>query len=122
MESREIFNHLGESLGFLELPEGASEEVWAEELAKYAQQHAPEFKSITPRQIRLVLFSMGITSQMVINAIEAAIPSPDKELALIEWEYAIGFDRHAPFVSGVGALLGLSEDQINLLWIQAAQV
>lgn len=43
-------------------------------------------------------------------------------IATFKWEYSIGFNRHAPFVSGVGAVLGLTEDQIDQLWIQAAQI
>ena len=36
MEKRDCLNYLGQKVGELELPEGTSEEIWAEKLSKYA--------------------------------------------------------------------------------------
>jgi hypothetical protein len=44
MEKRDILNYLGEKVGEMEMPEGTSEDVWAEKLAPYLlppQQNVP---------------------------------------------------------------------------------
>lgn len=120
---RDVLNHLGVKIGELELPDETPEEVWQSKLEKYQVTPAAQvFPIITPRQIRLALLRVNITSEMVIAAIEATIPEPTKTLALIEWEYSIGYDRNAPFVGAVGALLGLSDSQIDDLWINGGQI
>jgi hypothetical protein len=122
MESRNILNYLGDIIGVLELPSGTSEETWQKKLAVYALPPQKVFVEITPRQIRLQLLKLGITSQMVIDAIGEHIQEPDKTVALIEWDHAISFNRYAPFVDCVGQLLGLTTEQIDNLWIDASGI
>lgn len=119
---RDVLNYLGDKIGELELPDDTLESVWAEKLAAYAKAPIKEFKTITPRQVRFQLLKIGVTSQMIIDAINAYIPEPDKTLALIEWEYSIGFERNAPFIDGVGMLVGLTSEQIDDLWTEAAKL
>lgn len=74
--------------------------------------------SITMRQARLVLFTAGL-----IGAVQTAInslPSPDKEKAQIEWDYSNEVLRHNGFVATLGPALGLSEAQIDALFITGA--
>lgn len=73
---------------------------------------------ITMRQARLVLFTAGL-----LNAVPTAInalPSPAKDKALIEWEYSNDVVRHNGFVSTLGPALGLTEEQIDALFIAGA--
>jgi hypothetical protein len=75
-------------------------------------------KAITMRQARLVLFTAGL-----IGAVQTAInslPSPDKEKAQIEWDYSNEVLRHNGFVATLGPALGLSEAQIDALFITGA--
>lgn len=73
---------------------------------------------ITMRQARLVLFDAGL-----LNAVPTAInalPSPAKDKAMIEWEYSNDVVRHNGFVSALGPALGLTEEQIDALFIAGA--
>lgn len=72
-------------------------------------------KEITMRQARLALLYSGKLS-MVNSAIES-MPEPTKSAATIEWEYSNTVLRHNGFVSQLGPLLGLTEEQIDQLFI-----
>lgn len=73
-------------------------------------------ESITPRQAKQALFLNGITSAMVEGAI-SQLPSPNKELALIEWEYSTAFLRSNPLVNQIGAVFGKTPSEIDDIWI-----
>lgn len=78
----------------------------------------PVPRVLTMRQARLVLFTAGL-----INAVQTAIdslPSPDKEKAQIEWDYSNEVQRHNGFVAALGPALGLSEAQIDALFVTGA--
>ncbi|MES2685493.1 MAG: hypothetical protein V4706_01660 [Pseudomonadota bacterium] len=75
-------------------------------------------ESITMRQARLVLFTAGL-----IGSVQAAIdslPSPEKEKAQIEWDFSNEVQRHNGFVSTLGPALGLTEEQIDALFVTGA--
>lgn len=69
---------------------------------------------VTMRQARLALHQAGKLS-LVDDAINL-IPEPDKSLISIEWEYASTVDRMSPWVSTMGAALGLSDDALDQLF------
>lgn len=73
---------------------------------------------ITMRQARLVLNAGGYIS--AINAAIAAMAEPQKSQAAIEWEYSNTVQRHNGFVSALGPVLGLSEGQIDAMFIAGA--
>jgi len=66
--------------------------------------------SVTMRQARLALLSVGELAK-IAPAIQA-LPSPQKEQAEIEWEYATTVDRSNPLMS----LLGLPDEEIDRLF------
>lgn len=76
-------------------------------------------KMCTPRQFRLAL----IESQIDINTIEnmiAGIPNEmERKKALIEWEYSIEIRRNHPLITSFGQSMGLSESQIDALFVLA---
>lgn len=72
--------------------------------------------SITPRQLRLALVGAGISLDAITTALEG------NDFALIEWEYSSEFRRDHPMVSAIGGQLGMSEDQIDDLFIQSATI
>lgn len=74
--------------------------------------------AITMRQARLALLASNLLSQ-VNNAI-AALPSPQKEAAEIEWEYAAEVRRDSPLIASIGPALELTSAQIDNLFITGA--
>lgn len=73
---------------------------------------------VTMRQARLALLQQGLLSQ-VQSAIDA-LPSPQKEAAQIEWDYSSEVHRNKPFVQTLGNALGLTEEQLDDLFLLAS--
>jgi hypothetical protein len=75
-------------------------------------------ESITPRQARQALFLQNppITSAQIEAAINQ-LPSPNKELALIEWEFSTAFLRSNPLVNQIGAIFQKTSQEIDEIWI-----
>jgi len=75
---------------------------------------------LTARQLRLGLVHNGISLSSVEAAIDAIEGPTDREVARIEWEYATTFERSHPLVNQIGAALGLTPEQIDAMWTEAA--
>jgi hypothetical protein len=75
-------------------------------------------QEVTPRQIRLALFSHGVTTTMIDSAI-ASLSDPTKTEAQIAWEYSLTFERYNPLVAVLGQMLGWTSQQLDNLWILA---
>lgn len=74
--------------------------------------------AVTMRQARLALLGAGL-----LDDVEVAInglPSPQKEAAKIEWEYSQEVQRHNGFVSVLAPMLGMTAEQTDALFVQAA--
>ena len=71
-------------------------------------------KSISPRQIRLLLLQQGLLSQ-----VETMVAGLD-QASQIAWEFAIDFQRDDPLLNALGAQLGLTQEQIDQFYITAA--
>lgn len=74
--------------------------------------------SVTMRQARLALHGAGLLSS-VQGAIDSLV-EPAKTAALIEWEYSNEVQRRNGVVSALAPALGLTEAQIDALFIAAA--
>lgn len=74
--------------------------------------------SVTMRQARLALLGAGLLAS--VDTTIDNLPSPTKEQARIEWDYSSEVQRHRGLVSTVGAALGLTEAQLDSLFITAA--
>lgn len=74
---------------------------------------------LSARQLRLGLLAAGISPSQVSATIGEMPAGPDKDKAQIEWEYATTFNRMYPLVATVGAALGLTETQIDDMWLAA---
>jgi hypothetical protein len=75
---------------------------------------------VTMRQARLALLGAG-----VLGAVTAAInglQEPQRSAALIEWEYSSTVKRQQPLVLALGPALGLSTEQLDALFVAAAQL
>jgi len=94
-----------------------NEELAAKAAAAYA---ASVPQSVTMRQARLALHAAGLLTS--VNAAIAAMPEPDKQTASITWEFAQTVDRGCGMVPQLAAALGMTETQIDDLFIAAAQL
>lgn len=70
------------------------------------------------RQARLALLAAGHLAAVEV-ALDA-LPSPQKESAWIEWEYAQEVRRDAPLIEALGSALGLNDSEIDELFLTAA--
>lgn len=73
---------------------------------------------VTMRQARLALLGAGLLPQ-VETAINA-LPEPQRSAARIEWDYSSEVHRDRTFVQQLGAALGLTDQQLDDLFTQAA--
>lgn len=71
---------------------------------------------LTARQLRLGLLSLGKLAD-VPTAI-SALPSPEREQAEIEWQYASEFRRLHPLIVQLIPILGLTDEQIDPVWME----
>lgn len=74
--------------------------------------------SVSMRQARLALLQAGKLS--AVDAAIAALPSPEKEQAQIEWEYATEVKRDSALVAQLAPALGLESAALDALFITAA--
>ena len=75
---------------------------------------------VTMRQARLALLGAGKLAG--VEAAIASMPEPHRTAASIEWEYSYSLQRNNPFVSQLGAALGLDDAGIDALFIAAAKL
>ena len=73
---------------------------------------------VTMRQARLALLGAGKLTD--VNAAINALPSPTKEAAMIEWEYSQEVQRHNGFVSLLAPVLGMTDADLDALFIAGA--
>lgn len=73
---------------------------------------------VTARQARLALNAQGLLAQ-VETAIQA-LPEPDRTTISLEWEYAGTIERLSPWIAVMGSGLGLSDSQLDDLFVLAA--
>jgi hypothetical protein len=78
----------------------------------------PVPQSVTMRQARLALHAAGLLAG--VDAAIASMQEPAKTAAAIEWEYASAVERNAGLVPAMAAALGMSEADIDDLFITAA--
>lgn len=80
----------------------------------------PVPQSVTMRQARLALLNKGMLGN--VNVAINSMPSPQKEAAQIEWEFSSVVERHRPITVMLGSALGLSELDLNKLFIDASKL
>lgn len=83
----------------------------------------PEAKPVVPqvvtmRQARLALNAAGLLAS--VNSTIASMPGPTGDAARIEWEFSSTVERHKPLVVSLTPALGLTDAQIDALFIAAA--
>lgn len=90
----------------------------AEEIAAHRKSMVPE--SVTMRQARIALSRAELI--VAVEQALGAMQGQEGEEARIEWEYSQEVYRNKPFVIQLGAVLGLSEEQVDELFISASGI
>lgn len=75
-------------------------------------------QEVSMRQAKLALLQFGILQQ--VNTAISSMPGVQGEAARIEWEYATAVKRNAPLVTQIAAAFGLTDEQLDNLFILAA--
>lgn len=76
-------------------------------------------QSITMRQCRLQLISMGLDDEVEM-AIEAIADPTQKKIVRTEWEYAATVDRYNGWIETLVGALGMSVEQLDGMFVQAS--
>jgi hypothetical protein len=74
--------------------------------------------SVAMHQARLALLQAGKLA--AVDAAIAALPSPAKEAAQIEWEYATEVKRSSTLVAQLAPALGLDDAALDALFVTAS--
>lgn len=80
----------------------------------YVLVQKPSPDKVTMRQFRLELLARGL-----LDSVNTAASNAGPEIA-IEWEYGSDVERNHPMINSIGAGLGLTERQIDEIFIDAA--
>lgn len=81
---------------------------------------SPVPKEITMQQARKMLFS--INKLAAVDQAINAMSEPARTQAKIEWEYSNAVLRRSPLVAQLGPALGLTDQDIDQLFIQGSQL
>ncbi|OGS90870.1 MAG: hypothetical protein A2Z95_06285 [Gallionellales bacterium GWA2_60_18] len=74
--------------------------------------------TVTMRQARLAVLQSGLLA--TVNAAVANMPGAEGEAARIEWEFSATVERDRPLVQSLTAALGLTDAQLDDLFMLAA--
>ena len=76
----------------------------------------------TPRQARLAMMATPHNGGTLLDAVGAAIAGSGDAALSIAWEYATEWQRLDPAISALGAALGLTDTQIDDLFVRAMAI
>jgi hypothetical protein len=93
---------------------------WIGDLPTPPAPPTPVPLAVTMRQARLALLGAGKLA--AVSAAINALPSPKKEAAQIEWEYSQEVQRHNGFVEELAPILGMTQEQLDQLFIAASKL
>ncbi len=82
---------------------------------------APEVpQSVTMRQCRIALLDAGLLE--AVQSSIATMPGTEGERARIDWEYALEVRRDWPLISYMAGDLGLTDEQVDAMFMAAAAI
>ena len=91
------------------------------EIAPYVQP--PEPPVVPPSVVSMRQARRALLQQNLLSAVQPAIdslPSPEKEAAQIDWEYAQEVKRSDPLVQSLAVALELTEEDLDELFLLAS--
>lgn len=90
-----------------------------EEIDAYEEAQVPLI--LTASQLRQSLVLAGINLQSVVDAINT-LPSPQKELVLVKWEYENTYNRTSPEVIAISQIVGLDDEALKQIYITGSEL
>jgi hypothetical protein len=75
-------------------------------------------RKVSTWRLHVIAELNGLTAQ--IDTALAALPEPQKTIATIGWNRSFETERAAPLVGALGAALGLTESELDDLFVEAA--
>jgi hypothetical protein len=78
--------------------------------------------TVSARQVRLWLVAAGVSLAAVDAAIDGIADAAQREMVRVEWEYAPYVERSHPMLVPLAAALGLTEQQIDVAFAEAAMI
>lgn len=75
---------------------------------------------VTMRQARLAMLQAGILDD--VETLIQQMPGDEGRAARIDWEYALDVRRDWPLVGALGTQIGMTEQQVDELFIAAASI
>lgn len=101
-------------------PKPAENAVWSAGAWVIPEPVIPD--TVSARQIRLWLVQHGYSLADVTAAIDLIPDQSQRAVIQIEWEYAPYVERAHPMLIPLAAALGLTEEQVDAAFIEAAQL
>ena len=90
-----------------------------EEIAEANKPIVPSI--ITARQLRLQLVLSGFDLN-TIDLIIDSLPEPNKSIARVSWEYATTFEREHQMLGLIAQQLGISQTELDTIFINAEKL
>lgn len=85
--------------------------------------NSPEIVPTVPNSVTSVQALTALHNAGLLPTVEAAMNDPSTDqAAVIAYKRATNFRRQSPFINALAPALGLTESQINDLFIAAAQI
>jgi len=78
-------------------------------------------QTVSQRQLRTQLVLIGFNLTDIDTAINS-LSEPDKSIAQIAWDYAITFERESPLLVSLALMLGLTETDLENIFINASKL
>lgn len=99
---------------------GFAYQAWLDDGNTPIPAEPPIPQEVTMRQARLALLAIGklASVEVYINS----LTDPPKSAARIEWEVSNTVKRDNEFVLMIGEMLGMSEQDLDTLFIEAAKL
>jgi len=85
-----------------------------------APEPAPPVQTVSMRQCRIALLDAGLLE--AVQSSIATMPGVEGERARIDWEYALEVRRDWPLIGYMAGDLGLSDEQVDALFVAAAAI
>jgi hypothetical protein len=79
-------------------------------------------ESVSARQIRLWLVRHGVSLSQVDAAIDNISNQLERDSVRVEWDYAPYVERSHPMLIPLASALGLTEQQVDQAFIEAASI
>ena len=83
----------------------------------YVPPPPPPVTQVTAYQAKIQLSRSGL-----YDSVQNLINNTTNQELIIAWEYATTFDRYSLFIMGVAPELGLTEEQIDNLFLEASKI